>query len=122
MTIIHVTRQPPKYNAIQWTGDNEADVQAALNPNLLLVSSNFFTQKLQIRDKFTNNQVASALVGSWIISGPYNGVETDQFGTTLEVLTDEDFQLQFIQPPAPTPDPEPTPDPVSEDPPVDPGT
>lgn len=98
MTILHVTRQPPKYNAIQWTGDNEEEVQAVLNPNLLLVSQNFFTEKLQIRDRFTNDHVAAVSLGQWIISGPYNGVETDQFGITLEVLSDEDFQLQFIHP------------------------
>lgn len=108
MTIAHVTRQPPKYNAIQWTGNNEEEIQAALNSNLLLVSQNFFTQKLQVRDKFTNDLVATALVGSWIVSGPYYGVETDQFGTTLEVLTDEDYQLEFIQP-TPPPETEPAP-------------
>lgn len=98
MPILHVKRQPPTFNAIQWTGDNEAEIQAALNPNIFLVSQNFFTQKLFIRDRFTNVQIASMNVGSWIISEPYNGIETDQFGSNLEILTDEDYQFQFIQP------------------------
>lgn len=115
MPILHVKRQPPNYNAIQWTGDNEAEVQAAVNPNLFLVTSNFFSQRLFIRDRFTNVQVAWVAVGYWIISGPYNGVETDQFGASLEILSNEDYLLQFIQP-TPIPDPppaEPAPDPVT---------
>lgn len=113
MPISRVKRQPPTYNTIQWTGENEEEIQTYLNPNIFLVSQNFFSQRLFIRDRFTNTQVASVVVGSWIISAPYNGVETDQFGSTLEVLSDEDYLLQFIQPPVPEPDP-------PQDPPVDP--
>jgi hypothetical protein len=97
MPIQHIKRQPPTYNTIQWTGDNEEEIQAAVNPNIFLVSQNHFSERLYIRDRFTNSPIASLSVGDWVISEPYNGVETDQFGSTLEVLSDADYQLQFIQ-------------------------
>jgi hypothetical protein len=113
MTIEHVKRQPPTYNAVKWTGDNLEEVQDALNINIFHIDMNYFSQRLSVRDKLTNNQVATVPVGSWIISAPYNGPETNEFGFSLEVLDDESYLAQFIQPvveppvevPAPT-DPE----------------
>jgi len=94
MTIVHRKRQPPTYNAVQWTGENQEEIETALNTNLFRVDQNF-SQRLLIRDKFTNNQVASVPIGSWIISTPYNGPVTDQFGIELEIMEDEEFQLEF---------------------------
>jgi hypothetical protein len=94
MPILHRVRKPPKHNAIQWTGENIEEVQTVLNPNIFMVTQNF-SGKLMVRDKFTGATSVSAIVGSWIVSDEYYGPETDEFGFSLHVFTDEDFNEQF---------------------------
>lgn len=98
MTILHVNRQPPKHNAIQWDGTNWDEIQLALNENIFRLLPVGGSQTLNINEAMTNTNFASVPMGSWIVSFEYWGPDTDQFGFNFYVFTDEEYQAQFPTP------------------------
>lgn len=98
MTILHVNRQPAKFNAIQWDGSNWDEIQEAVNENLFRLLPVGGSQMLYINEARTNTNFAIVPLSSWIVSFEYWGSETVQFGFNFYVFTDEEFQSQFIVP------------------------
>jgi len=94
MTKVYPTRNTPKYAAIQFDGTNQQEVIDAIGFGSPLFFTDQFDQ-LWIFDASEKKFLSSVQKDSWIVVGPYYGVEPFAWNGQFEILTDAQYHEKF---------------------------
>ncbi|PXY25144.1 hypothetical protein BAY59_24265 [Prauserella coralliicola] len=98
MSVAHATQNQPIHNAIQWTGDNTAEIAHFVTSQQLTVFVEHGGGSLLLWDSTTNEHmiIERVYLNQWIVSAPYYSTSPDQQARyPYDIVSDGEFQLKY---------------------------